>query len=1134
MRPDRGRANRPQQGKARARILLKRNAGWLPGFPTVTEPGAVHWQGWPWESPGEPRRFTIDREALRRVEMTLSKLLHRFPHALPKIVEDVDDWQARMTRLLEAAKGAVHDDCPIDVPALLRTYPSNRRWGDRFLELRATRPEATQLVDAVAMVAFSGRRRLDMQAFDWVDEHASRLLKLVIGDEHQLALQLTFSTLRDDVDADTLRFLMDLMASEAFCSAASGNAYTYVDQLAGQLKKCVSGQSFIIPSQPCQETLGDLLRRLLNHLLTCRPKTRRDVGNLLSALLPLDLAEKAGTLQADVEEQETQLHRLLLKAQYQRGDLSGVMPTAKRLAESVDANRKSDETAALMANVAFLLKHAAAIVGEQRRFPWWRGFLACLPPEAQTFRLGLFRNWEDYRAGLHRWQPQVEDDFDRRLRIILCEMDRLFSRRGVSQVIVKQWRALLGVAGRRRDDFVASLAEDDDLNKDHCRSIVKLLEMIVYDRGLEIGPRLLCSLGEFVQATPDLGWACRMIANLVGGPDCHHFQTEISAAMAVSQDGAEAAAILKALDENYHIDGSVVALLGSNLPDERLRRIVQQCILAGDNETLKRLATSVQLVLNVGLSPPTLPANDASSDWIDRYPQELHEVLQTLHASTPRAEDIASGLLRKDLPDPSALRKEVAAIQSKLSVADFEPEAPSREHLRRRAENLENWIDKPPCVSPRRLENLATKIAHRVDRELVERYIDACYAVAMPVLQAETWPRGLVEQLLAPPRDRLLAGIMQLSEPTRDLAIRILLKSCEAPQCDFREEPENVRFLKTLEAKGIRVEPWLNDSFALAGKTATGERYRLAFTRDIVDVLLMGHHFSTCLSPGAINFFSTVANAIDINKQVVYGKTKSGRIVGRCLFAISDQGKLLSYHRYAHYAGDDFEEQINRFQVELARAMNTTLAQSGNVSSLVARRWYDDGPVGLAAAYDIQNPNGSIRMVLRTENVSTLIESLTKLVGSHETLRSCLELLLWLDEIKEREEIVLPLVNAFAFDRSVPFPQRFRLAMLAQQAGEGEIARRVVDRLGANATIARLRRLEWHNSSGYGAFEGVGDYREVLELLIEYSPTFALRLLRQTRPKGIRSDAEETVSLRKDLLADCHTLLGRPSTSAAQ
>jgi hypothetical protein len=56
---------------------------------------------------------------------------------------------------------------------------------------------------------------------------------------------------------------------------------------------------------------------------------------------------------------------------------------------------------------------------------------------------------------------------------------------------------------------------------------------------------------------------------------------------------------------------------------------------------------------------------------------------------------------------------------------------------------------------------------------------------------------------------------------------------------------------------------------------------------------------------------------------------------------------------------------------------------------------------------------------------------------------------------------------------------------------------------------------------------------QVLEALIDIHPSKALRILRETRHRTVRSDAEEVDETRRDLLADCFKALARPRLAAA-
>ena len=177
MQPDDPRRGKTQQGISRVRMLLKKHLGWLPGFPLAAESGAIRWWCMTREATGGVL-VDVDRERLRRMEMTLSRLRHRFPNALPKVVEDVDDWLGRMDRLLAALKDAVHRGRRLEVKALLSGNALPRRWRERYPEFRARHESLGPIVEAVLYLEMTGLRRPSPEVLDWIEEHAPSLVRL--------------------------------------------------------------------------------------------------------------------------------------------------------------------------------------------------------------------------------------------------------------------------------------------------------------------------------------------------------------------------------------------------------------------------------------------------------------------------------------------------------------------------------------------------------------------------------------------------------------------------------------------------------------------------------------------------------------------------------------------------------------------------------------------------------------------------------------------------------------------------------------------------------------------------------------------------------------------------------------------
>lgn len=128
-----------------------------------------------------------------------------------------------------------------------------------------------------------------------------------------------------------------------------------------------------------------------------------------------------------------------------------------------------------------------------------------------------------------------------------------------------------------------------------------------------------------------------------------------------------------------------------------------------------------------------------------------------------------------------------------------------------------------------------------------------------------------------------------------------------------------------------------------------GGHVRRHLKRDPLRILQMGNYFDTCLSFGGVNAFSTVANACELNKRVVYATDSSGRVVGRKLIGITAAGALIGFRTYSALrdpAGNATLRAIfRRYLAEFAARCGLPLADDGMVPRLFVAAWYDDGAV---------------------------------------------------------------------------------------------------------------------------------------------------------------------------------------------
>ncbi len=1158
MQPDEDRRRKAHQGIARARLLLKRDLGWLPGFPRVEVDSAIdnvsdnhappsllpftssprgrvdRGQGttesanrlswWSLLTGAQSATVvTLDREQLRRMEMTLTKLRRRFPRALPKLVEDVDDWLGRMDVLLAVLKRAVHQQLSPDVSTWFAEGALSRRWGDRILEMWHRHASLRPFLDAVFFLEMTGLSRPSMEAFDWIETHAPALgalsgLAHSHGGDRMLEIQLFFYLLRSHMHPDLLAVLLSWLADETVWRCPRTDLGQYIAQLSAELQKAARFDPFQIPDRPPQKHLGDICVRFLTELLLLKPKARWVVSELLGLLIPLDSRARLHAICTQIDIDETRMARLLRRLDNRVARLHRRKEDVEEL-KALENVAVDDQSQQYVAHLDHAFTTAPKLARDVELLSSWSRFLSRVPAGLGSLRLELFAGWEHARKRCGEVAQPA-----RNLQFILNRLEPVVGRYGVPEALRSHWEIYGHPLSWRTEEFVRDFLYGSP-NRETMERTVQLMAKVVCERRVSLNRDLFCSLVEFTKGTPDLDLAAHAVAELASQEGNYYTSDETSAAFSIATDGATAARILRILKQNSDLCQTVV-LLGRELRDHRLRRIVQTAILTKNRRLLFRLAASTRLVTACELEPPELPEFADSIDWVERYPLPLRETLGQLNRIVADAPHVARALLSKDFPDEERLRREIAALRERIAKMD---DVPSRRHMEARLANLEQRRSISETVSARRLNNLVQRVAERVDHEVVAAYLRACHLRAAQRLRVDYGTVELTEEMFRAPFDQLLSGILQLKVGMRKLGMRLLLHRFQEGAGDFADEPKNVAFRQQLEAKGVSLEPWLSDSFELVAKIHDGEPYRVSFTRDVVDYLMMGLHFDTCLSPGSENFFSTIANAVDINKQVVYGKTFSGRVIGRCLFTLTDQGSILTYHRYAHDPANAFDAAVEQFADQLAQAMNTRRASSGKVPILVARDWYDDGAVGREEVLDLQSEDGAVRTLLRTAEPDRLLDDLRRVVGTDDDLRSVLGPLLYVEELRCRPGIVAPFVDAYAFDTSVAFKERYRLAILARGAGLTESAQAIVSSLRPNTLPARLER---EHCAGCCAFHGIGSCEEVFGVLIDASPTLALRAIRATRSSTCSRDMDEVDPDRRQVLARVHQLLGRDHLAA--
>ena len=275
-----------------------------------------------------------------------------------------------------------------------------------------------------------------------------------------------------------------------------------------------------------------------------------------------------------------------------------------------------------------------------------------------------------------------------------------------------------------------------------------------------------------------------------------------------------------------------------------------------------------------------------------------------------------------------------------LEVVFLEAKTELNEKLQSRLKNLRLRIEEEgtPAKQAQRLTQIREILAEGASRSANVAIQKAMAETARRRLHALCGTRATQIEIDA---DWLNAVLLACQIEDNRKWARELLKRRMSDETNWREElPNNARFLKQLGERSIQTAAFLGD-FKL-----TEAGFEFWIERDPLGILQMGNRFNTCLSLGGCNEHSSIANAIDLNKIVVYARDAKGVIVGQQLWAVSEAFELVGFTIYSTARKEQraqLETAFSRCAEAFAAQCGMKLADWGDVSKLVVPHWYDDG-----------------------------------------------------------------------------------------------------------------------------------------------------------------------------------------------
>lgn len=166
--------------------------------------------------------------------------------------------------------------------------------------------------------------------------------------------------------------------------------------------------------------------------------------------------------------------------------------------------------------------------------------------------------------------------------------------------------------------------------------------------------------------------------------------------------------------------------------------------------------------------------------------------------------------------------------------------------------------------------------------------------------------------------------IQQGTEENRRSLRRLLKATLCGHKPYASQHPQNLTWLK----KHPRIDPakWAQGVIFSAGTMEYG-MLDLSIEQDPLEVLRLGSYFGTCLGVGGMLCYSAAAITLDINKQVVYARSSTGRVVARQLLAIAEDGRLVCFEVYPTSAKREVRQLFREYDLCLAQHLGIEICK---------------------------------------------------------------------------------------------------------------------------------------------------------------------------------------------------------------
>jgi hypothetical protein len=954
---------KPKISIPRAKLFLRARLGWLWGYPQY-KTAQWSWQAWYYPQPWEQHNFTPSEQDLAQAAYAYSRLIANFPKALPEIVGDVAVWREQVSRKLKAIRQLL-DGQTVEPWSALLVPAQHQRLLRRVQHLTQQYPDLRLLLEQ-----FMWWLSLDLTAVyaavAWIEDEAANLSRLMQISDYATDTALHLFALTQKIPKAKVRRLL-LIILNPIWQADDITYYKNIFQQYFTYWQKINANSELreINIEHTHKSVSALNRwqQWLAALLLKTPKQRKleldAVTDLLSPELLADWQAWHELSREFVQTYERKRQSLVKMALWQ--NKSCPIEKARYLdlkMELLSYVRACSPNLIFNTPCLFLnMQQLFNLINSLHQQPF---YLECLNSlNKQLARLPsthIFREPSTPLLFLWHWQKLVEtaSNTDAYVRQTLKHcLHYLQSARTPEQLTIRlqPWLGLMTFAAEYHHWRAYKSPEAELIYNDDAVNSALFFQNLAQlaERAPDLMAEQVAVFYDFYVATPTT-WP-QLDYFLALKRHQLHLNTEVTDATVLTRllgderspeqfvqliETWQLAREQQAFPETKQLQALNIA---SWLQYYGYTDLVDLLKPAFAWDTVQSLSEQQRLL---SLQAQTLPrpvlSSTADVSFIQTYPLALHPSLQRLARYHPAAASVAKRILQLQFPEAAQIEQEIAVLAAKLAQ---QPAA----HLQQRLANLRARLHNPLPVSTQRLQHLAQKLDYAALHSVLTQWQAQCQ---QQLVQHLTQVLGIQQFAPAWLTDTkaltTLSSLTRLAAWARKLAARLLQAELQGAY-PLIHEPANRKWLENMQIQGFNTAAWLQ-SFSLTTRVMDGEKSLILhcrFADKVMDILQMGDHFNTCLSYDGCNFFSTLSNAADINKRVLFAYNAQAEVVGRCLFVISDTGQLLHFRPYSHLRQGVFEQAIEQVLTVLEQRLGIQRAKNGQISTLVAQHWYNDG-----------------------------------------------------------------------------------------------------------------------------------------------------------------------------------------------